>query len=134
MRLMPIIIAALYDHFYKMKEKGRKVVPWSQTAFVCALSATFLVFMLGKIILTAGKSTLFQNAGEPMFVVFFLGVGAGFFFLIKSFYFDTEKFIGYYKDFMQLPAKKRMLYKIVVIGSIIALPPLLVWKIWYDAK
>src|SRR5258707_14629014 len=101
MKLMPTIIAALYDHFFKMKERGRKVVPWVQTVFVCALEANFLVFMIGKIIQQWLDPNRSGHISETVFMVLFLGAGVFFFFIIKRVYFDTEKFIGYYGTFLQ---------------------------------
>lgn len=134
MKLIPIIIGALYDHFYKMKEKGRKVVPWLQTTFVCSMELTFLIFLLGKNIAQNWRTAPSGNINEPVLLIFILGTWTFLFFLIKMRYFDTEKFIGYYSSFIQLPDKKRRTYKILVIGSFIVVPFLLGYKVWYDAK
>ena|GEM_PF-2844181 len=131
---MAVIIAALYDHFYKMREKGRQVVPWVQTVFVCALEANLLTFMIGKNLLQVLHLSSSGHFSDGVFVVFFGLTGIAYFFIIKRLYFDTQKFTGYYEDFLQLPERKRTIYKMLVLGSFIIIPFLMVWKIWYDAK
>ena len=133
MSLIPIIIASLYDHFYKMKERGRKVVPWVQTVFTCALEATFLTFLVGKNILQISGSNRAGHVNTTALFFLILLAGGLYFFIIKWLFFDNEKFIDYYEAFLALPGKKRRIYKILVIGAFIVIPFLLVYKVWYDA-
>lgn len=135
MQLDSIIISVLYNHFYKMKERGRKVVPWFQTVSVLSFSIIVVCGLLLLIFLEFINGGHYKIRGEeaPVFIVFMLFV-IMFFILIKRHYFNTNKHILYLEEFNTLPLTKQKKYKFFVIASFILLPFLLLFVLYIFDK
>jgi pilus assembly protein TadC len=134
MKLDAIIISTMYNHFYKMKERGRNVIPWFQTASVLSLLVTMLLTLLIKIGMDFLNKGYYQlNIKEPLFLIGFISTLILSFLLIKKFYFDNEKHIIFYKEFNQLSNQKKTTYSVVVILTTILLPFLLFLILGLDA-
>lgn len=92
MKLDGIIVSTTYNHFYKMKQKGRNVVPWFQTVFVLSLAFTMTITLIVKICLDYLNKGYYQfKIKEPLFLVAFVSCGSIIFFMLKKIYFNSGK-------------------------------------------
>lgn len=135
MQLDSVIISVLYNHFYKMKEKGRKVVPWFQTVSVLSFSIIVMCGLLLLIFLELINGGHYKIRGEeaPVLIVFMLLVIV-LFILIKHHYFNTNRHILYLEEFIKLPPTKQKKYKFFVIASFVLLPFLLLFVLYFFDK
>ena len=130
MNWFSIIVAALYDHFYSMSLKRKRVVPWFQTASSIALEAMMISALIAYIVygyFTDGRKLLIP-------VYLYVVVGVAYFFIIKFSLFDNGKFLKFYEQFRQYSNNKRRVLKTIVLVLLMLIPFLLGFKIWYDAK
>lgn len=131
MQLDSIIIAVLYNHFYKMKERKRKVVPWFQTVSVLSFSIILVCGLLLLIFLELSNNGHYKIRGEeaPVIIGFMLLVIV-FFILIKRHYFNTNKHIFYLEEFNALPLSKQNKFRVFVIVTFVLLPFLLLFVLY----
>ncbi len=123
MKLDSIIIGVLYNHFYNMKNRGRKVIPWFQTAAVLSFVIVVTCILLGLIFFEILNRGYFEiRIPEVVFLIFFILLVILFFILIKRFYFDTNKHLSYLEKLNSLPLPKQKKYKFWVLTSIVLLP------------
>lgn len=134
MKFDGIIVSAVYNHFYKMKEKGRNVVPWFQTVFVLSLALTITITLIVKICLDYFNKGYYQlDIKEPFFLLAFIFSGGIFFFMFKKIYFNSGKHLTLIEEFQGLPKKKRNTFNVVVLLILIMLPILLYLVIVFNA-
>jgi len=126
MKIDAIIISVLYNHFYQMKMKGRKVLPWFQTvsvlSFAIVITGVLIYFILSMM---ANKGHYEMNFSEISFLFAFVCLLILLFILIKRFYFDTNKHLLYLEELNALAPAKRRTNKIWVLATIVLLPFLL---------
>lgn len=123
MRVDFIIIAALYNHFYKMKQKGRNVVPWFQTVSVLAFSIVLLLFLIFLIFMEIWNNGIYTiRANKFYFIIIFMGSVILIFFLIKTYYFDSNKNLTYIDKFNSISKKKQHMYTFLVLFALSTLP------------
>jgi hypothetical protein len=135
MQLDSIIISVLYNHFYKMKERGRKVVPWFQTISVLSFSIVVLCGLLILIFLELINGGHYKIRGEEALVIgSFMLLVILIFILIKRYYFNTNKHISYLEEFNTLPLAKQKQYKFFVMVSFVLLPFLLLFVLYIFDK
>lgn len=128
MRFDAIIIAVLYNHFNKMKQKGRNVIPWFQTVSVLSFAVIILLLLLVFIsfsIMFNGKFDI--SISETYFLVSFMLSIVGVFFIIKKYYFDTKKYADFCDVFKSLAVKKQKQYTIIVLSILCLLPFILIY-------
>jgi hypothetical protein len=113
-----------------MQRRGRKVVPWFQTAFVVALFMTMTLVLIVRLLFVE----LLKGLAEPIFLSLFFAVGLFWFFILKKFFFEKGKHISLTEFYLrEYSDKKRMIFKILVIGSCLFIPLLIGFFIWYNA-
>ena len=125
-----IIISTVYDYYLNMSKKRKSIVPWFQTVSIISLSLTILAFLIYDIIFKI------YEGGEKLSVVpvvVFLLLGAIFFICIKRYYFDNGKHLELHILFKEYSEKKIKNLKIIIVGTIVLLPFLLIFVIWYNA-
>jgi hypothetical protein len=131
MKLDSIVVAALYQHFYNMKKKGRKVIPWFQTVSVISFSimVTFVLITLILLeLLNGGKYEI--GIKEMPFLIIFVLLVILLFILIKRQYFNTNKHLLYFEEFSSLSPNKQKRYKVLVLLVISLLPFILLFIIY----
>lgn len=135
MQLDSIIISVLYNHFDKMRERGRKVVPWFQTVSVLSFSIIVIFGLLLLIFLEVIKGGQYKIRGReaPVLGVFMLLV-IMLFILIKRHYFNTNNHISYLEEFIKLPLAKQKKYNFFIITSFVLLPFLLLFILYIFDK
>lgn len=123
MGIAGLIIGTLYGHFYNMKERGRKVIPWVNTVFVLSLEATMIIFSIIKIALDIFYHGYFQlKVPEYLFLGAFIFCLLSFFFLIKGLYFNTGKHLIFYQEYIDLPQGKKHTFRAIILTSLVLLP------------
>lgn len=135
MQLDSIVISVLYNHFYKMKEKGRKVIPWFQTVSVLSFSIIVVCGLLLLIFLELINGGNYRIRGREIPVLFvFMLLIIVFFILIKHHYFNSNRHIFYLEEFNSLPLKQQKKYSFFVIATFILLPFLLLFVMYIFDK
>ncbi len=116
-----------------MRENGRNVIPWFQTSFVVALTSTISLFSLIDIIFSFFIKGVFIS--EVSFLIFYLAIGFGVFFLIKKYLFDSGRNITLSEIYLiKYSVNQRTLFKFITISICCLLPLLLGFLIWLNAK
>jgi hypothetical protein len=130
MAALDTLIVILYDHFFRMREKGRQVVPWLQTVYAIALEGVILSSLLWimtyRIIARNNKMPI----SELPFLSAFVLLGLTYFFLIKRVYFDSGKHLKLYDEYLKFPNKKQKVLKIIVLSVFLAIPFILLFVLW----
>lgn len=134
MGMMGLLIGVLYNHFFKMKERGRNVVPWVNTSFVLSLEITILIVFLVKLLMDIINRGYYQiRISEPVFIGIFILLLILFFFLIKGLYFNTGKHLIFYEQFLAKPEDKRRMQSILIFIAFILIPVSLYLIIGFDS-
>ncbi len=131
MRFDAIVVAVVYNHFLKMKENGRKIVPWFQTASVLSFWVIIFFLLFGLIlvnIISPGKADMTIN--EVSFVGLFIASIAIVFFLIKKSYFDSNKHINFLETFKSFSAEKQKRSSVIVLSILCVLPFVLIYFLY----
>lgn len=132
MNFFDIFLTSIYTHFCKMKLKRPRVIPWFQTCFVTALTATFCVVLAIRIIFLSNYKRI--NISEGVFMIIYLIIGCILFFIIKKYYFNSERHLILSEKYQEkYSEKKRLLFKVFSIGFCIILPFLLLYFVWFNA-
>ena len=130
MTALDTLIVILYDHFFRMREKGRKVVPWLQTVYVMALEGVILSSLLWimtyRIIAHNNKMPI----SELPFLSTFVLLGLTYFFLIKRIFFDSGKHLKLYDEYLRFSNKKQKVLKIIALSVFLAIPFILLFVLW----
>lgn len=133
MKLFDIFLISIYLHFCAMKEKGRQIVPWFQTATAIALFASISVTLCIKLVF--GSALQKNNLSETVFICGFMLAGAIFFFSIKQYLFSSDRHLTLSQEYLNKYAEKqRHRYKILSISLVLAVPSLLGYFVWLTAK
>ncbi|WP_143014107.1 hypothetical protein [Mucilaginibacter pineti] len=112
-----------------MKERGRQVVPWFQTSFAIALFVAISGAMFAKVI--AGDLINKDSLPESVFLIIFSILGFGVFFLIKFYFFDSEKHLMLSEIYLKnYSPKRRLIIKATSIGLLFLIPLLLGSIMW----
>jgi hypothetical protein len=128
MRLVDIFLTIVYDHYYSMQKKGRRVVPWLHTSFLVALLLTICLTCIVDIVQRI-------HLKETIFLPAFIAVYLFFFFFIKRYYFDSGKNLILLERYLEQYSPKRRLYlKVIVLTVCCIIPFLLGFIIWFKAK
>jgi hypothetical protein len=131
MKIDSIIIAVLYDHFYKMQKRGRKVIPWFQTVAVLAFAIAILFVLLILILAEFfNKGHYSVDLSETEFIIAFILAIALLFLGIKGHYFNSNKHLLYLEKFNSLSTQKQKIFKILVLTIIVALPFILLFFLY----
>ncbi len=131
MNPIDIFIITLYYHFFQMQKRGRRVIPWFQTAFVIALFVTMTLVLLFRLFYVEA----FRSISEWMSISLFMLMGLIWFFILKKFYFERGKHITLTEIYLsKYSSKRRALYKILAIGLCLFVPLLVGFFIWYYAR
>ena len=130
MTALDTLIVILYDHFFRMREKGRKVIPWLQTVYVMALEGVILSSLLWimsyRIIVHNNEMPI----SELSFLLAFVLLGLTYFFLIKRIYFDSAKHLKLYDEYLKFSNKKQRFLKAISLSIFLAIPFILLFVLW----
>ena len=133
MNLIDVFLITLYSHFCGMQERGRRIIPWLQTAFVVALTLTISIFLIGYLLLP--NTIKLINHSEAIFIIVFFLTGCVLFVITKKYLFDTGRNIILSEIYLsKYSTQKRKLFKLIVIGICLLIPFLLGYLIWLNAK
>jgi hypothetical protein len=133
MKVMDLFLISIYTHFCEMKERGRQVVPWFQTAFAISLFSAISGFLVVKLFF--GNTFNNQTVPESSFLAAFLLIGCLCFFLIKRYLFDSQKNIVLSEKYVQeYSSQKRLQIKVISISAFLLIPILLGFAIWFRAR
>ena len=133
MKIINIMLTSLYLHFLKMKDRGRRVIPWFSTcvamSFFITITVTFIVKLIG------GENMNKYNLSTGVFDSVFMLIGILCFFFIKSYFFDSKRYLYLSESYLKnYSSQKRLLYKIFTLTILIVSPFLLGFLIWLYAK
>lgn len=134
MKACSIIIASLYDHFYKMRGRGRPVSPSLQTIFTLSLSLSFMIILVIKILLDATHNGYYQLGLEEwkfllVYVVLLLTINV----LIYKIYFQTDRHLAIYEQFLDYSETRRKRYKFLTLFLLVGTVFLEYGVIYWDA-
>ena len=133
MKLLDIFLICIYLHFCAMKEKGRQVVPWFQTAIAITLFGSIAGTFCIKLLL--GDMLQRNNLSETAFITGFTIISVVLFFGIKKYLFTAGRHLSLSQEFLNTYNYKRQhLYKILSIGLVLAMPVILGFLVWLTAK
>jgi hypothetical protein len=135
LKIDSLIIAVLYNHFYQMKIKGRKVIPWFQTvtvlSFLFVVLAVLIFFIISMLI---NKGHYQISFSETTFLIVFMALLILCFFLIKKTYFDTNRHLLFLAEFKSLPVSKQRRNKFWVLASIVLSPFIMLAILYFSNK
>lgn len=133
MKLFDIFLISIYLHFCAMKERGRQIIPWFQTATAIALFASIAITLCIKLVF--GSALQKDNLSETAFICGFMLAGVVIFFSIKQYLFSSGRHLTLSQEYLNIYSeKKRRMYKILSIGMVLAVPSLLGYFVWLVAK
>jgi|SRR5579885_906193 len=133
MNFFDIWVVVLYDNFYRMHEKGRKVIPWFHTCTTMSLFLIIFLSLLAKVLMDIFHNGYYEiTFKEASFLILFLLLMAVIFFLVKRFYFNNSKHIALYTKFKTINSKERNLYKIFTYFVFCILPLILIYILYLD--
>lgn len=133
MRIDAIVIAVLYNHFIKMKKKGRKVIPWFQTVSVLSFTvivSLILLYLIVDNIIFNGNLEL--GGKEQYFLVLFIVSIVIVFLIIKKYYFDSNRHILFLAAFQALSVGKQKRISIITLSALCILPFLLIYCLYLN--
>jgi hypothetical protein len=132
MKIIDLFLVSIYLHFCKMRDRGRKVIPWFQTLTSISLFFAITIAFLVKVCL--GKNFNNQTAPEGAFILGFLIVGAICFFSTKRYFFKNERYLKLSEVYMEkYSERERRHIKIRSILFIMIIPFILGFLIWFNA-
>jgi hypothetical protein len=132
MKIIDLFLVSIYLHFCKMRDKGRKIVPWFQT--LSSISLFFAITVIFFVKLFLGTRLNSQTAPEGLFILGFLFIGAICFFSIKNYFFKNERYIKLSEFYLETYSERQRKYiKIRSITFVMILPIILGFIIWYNA-
>jgi hypothetical protein len=133
MNFFDIFVVVLYDNFYRMRERRRRVIPWFQTCATISLFLVIFLSLLTKIIMDILHNGYFEiSFKEGPFLILFLVLMAFIFFLIKKFYFNNARHVSLYMTFKNMSSKKRNKYKLFTYFVICILPFIFIYILYLD--
>ena len=130
MTALDTLIVILYDHFFRMREKGRKVVPWLQTVYVMALEGVILSSLLWILTYRIIGHNNEMPISELPFLSAFVLLGLAYFFLIKKIYFDSGKHLKLYDQYLKFSIQKQKVLKIISLLVFLTIPFILLFFVW----
>lgn len=132
MRVDKIIIAVLYNHFVRMKDNGRRIVPWFQTCVALTFELTILITLLVFITLALiHKVDSFLEIKEQYFILCFIVILIFFFQTVKKIYFTSEKYVNCIGEFESKYSKEtRKTISIIVLVASCLFPFLFVYALY----
>lgn len=123
MRVDAIVISVLYEHFLRMKNRGRKVIPRFQTASVLSFALVIVLVLLWLTISEVSHGGNFLiPVTESFFLLGFISLIVAFFHLIQRYYFKTNKHIEYVYQLNALGEKLHKRYRVVTLFLFITIP------------
>jgi hypothetical protein len=128
------LIVTLYDHFFRMRKKGRKVIPWLQTVYVIALEGVILSSLLWIITYRIIVDNNEMPISELPFLLAFVLLGLIYFFLIKKIYFNSAKHLKLYNEYLSFSNNKQKFLKIITLSVFLAIPFILFFILWFFDK
>ncbi|QEC71856.1 hypothetical protein FSB73_09450 [Arachidicoccus ginsenosidivorans] len=126
--LIDLFLTSLYWHFLLMKKRGRKVYPWFAT---CSSLAIYIPIIATLIIRTIFGEVLFKDMPEYLFLLIFLFFGAVVFFVVKSYFFNSGKYLKVMEIFFNKYSdlKRRRIKNFIICILLISpyIPILILW-------
>jgi len=130
MSIDKIIVTVIFLHFNKMKEKGRKIIPWFQTVAILSFLMVVLALLLTLILINL-SGNFSAHIDETYFLVGFIACIIILFFVIKGYYFDSGKYISNIEEFTsRYSLKKQLKIKAFILTAVCIVPFLFIYCLY----
>jgi len=121
MKILDMFLVTIYLHFFKMKEKGRNIVPWFQTCVSLGMVFAISFALLIKVVFEGSINK--KSIPEWLFLLGFMSFAGLVFFLVKIYFFKKNRHLDLITTFLKRYSdSERKLIKIVSVGFLIFLP------------
>lgn len=134
MKAFDIVVESIYDHFFDMQKKGRKIVPWFQTCFIIALMFVIDLSLGSLLFYRISSCQRDLPISENLFLTIFIIIGIAIFILIKNRYFSNDRQQEWYNKFLGISISKRKTIKVITLTGATLIPFLILFLLWVIDK